>query len=352
LLSASEIHGWKEEGKKLKPKIFVTQPLEESALKKLMQFMQVEVHPNSTKTIAKESLLSGVRGKDYLFCRLGDQIDAEVIRANPKLKLIATMATGAGGIDVATATEFKIPVIGRDVSKQKESYSGIIEETADLMWVLLMAVARRILEGDRLVRSGIFPGPHSMHLLGAGVYGKNIGIVGMGKIGRAISRRARAFGMKIFYYSRRRHPDVEGEFDAIYLPLEGLLQTVDFVCLLPRYSQEVYHLIGERELNLMKATAFLINTSRGPVVDQAALVRALRMKKIAGAALDVFEGEPHPVLPEELIDMPNVVLTPHMGSAVAEKREIMANEIVDEIIAFARGKAPSHIFNEEVLTAP
>jgi glyoxylate reductase len=345
----SEIHDWKEEGKKLKPKIFVTQPLEESALKKLIQCMHVEVHPDATKTIPKESLIQGIQEKDYLFCRLGDQIDAAVINANTKLKLIATMATGSGGIDIVTATKCKIPVIGRDVSKLKEGYSGIGEETADLTWALLMAVARRILEGDRLVRSGIFPGPHSMYLLGSGIYGKCIGIIGMGKIGRAIAKRAHGFDMKIYYYSPRRHPDVEKKFNAAYLPLNNLLQRADFVSLHPRYSTATHHMIGERELSLMKSTAFLINTSRGPVVDQEALVRALQVKRIAGAALDVFEGEPHPDLPKELIAMTNCVLTPHIGSAVAEKREIMVNEIVDEIVAFSRGKAPSHPFNPEVL---
>lgn len=318
-------------------------------MRKLTALMEVDVHPDATKTIGKESLINGVQGKDCLFCRLGDQIDAEVINANKNLKLIATMATGSGGIDIATATKFRIPVIGRDVSKPKEGYSGIGEETADLTWALLMAVARRILEGDRLVRSGIFPGPHSMYLLGSGVYGKSIGIVGMGKIGRAIAKRAHGFDMKIYYYSTRRHPDVEEKFDAVYLPLNELLQTADFVSLHPQYSTATHHLIGERELSMMKSTAFLINTSRGPVVEQEALVRALQTKRIAGAALDVFEGEPHPVLPKELIAMPNCVLTPHMGSAVAEKREIMVNEIVDEIIAFFQGKAPSHPFNPEVL---
>jgi glyoxylate reductase len=335
--------------KTLKVKMFVTQPIEASALKKLTALMEIEVHPDSTKTISKESLLRGIRGKDYLFCRLGDQIDAEVINANKNLKLIATMATGSGGIDVKTATKFKIPVIGRDISNQKEGYSGIVEETADLTWALLMAVARRILEGDRLVRSGVFPGPHSMYLLGSGVYGKSIGIVGMGKIGRAMARRARAFGMNIFYYSRKKHPDIEEAFSAAYLPFEELLQSVDFVCMHPPYSTETHHMIGEQQLRLMRPTAFLINTSRGPVVDQEALVNALRMKRIAGAALDVFEGEPTPVLPKELLAMPNCVLTPHIGSAVAEKREIMVNEIVDEIIAFSQGKTPSHPFNPEVL---
>lgn len=333
----------------MRPTIFVTQPVEASALRKLTALMEVDMHPDAAKTIGKESLIRGIQGKDYLFCRLGDPIDAEVINANTKLKLIATMATGSGGIDIATATTFKIPVIGRGASNQKEVNSGISEETADLTWALLMAVARRILEGDHLARSGIFPGPHSMYLLGSGVYGKGIGIVGMGKIGRAIAKRAHGFDMKIHYYSTRRHPEVEDKFNADYLPLNDLLQTADFVSLHPQYSTATHHLIGERELSMMKSTAFLINTSRGPVVDQDALVRALQMKRIAGAALDVYEGEPYPVLPKELIAMRNCVLTPHLGSAVAEKREIMVNEIVDEIIAFSQGKAPSHPLNPEVL---
>lgn len=332
----------------MKPGIFVTQPLEASALGKLTALMAVDVHPDATRTIDRESLISGVRGKDYLFCRLGDPIDAGVIRANPELKLIATMATGAGGIDIAAATACGIPVIGRDAAKAR-GLSSIGEETADLTWALLMAVARRIVEGDRLARSGVFPGPHSMYLLGAGVHGKRIGIVGMGKIGRAMAKRAQGFDMSICYHSTRRHPDIEETCRAAYLSLEALLRTADFVSLHPPYSKATHHLIGDKELAMMKPTAFLINTSRGPIVDEAALVRALQAKRIAGAALDVFEGEPHPVLPRELTDLPNCVLTPHLGSAVAEKREIMANEIVDEIIAFVRGEKPSNLFNPEVL---
>lgn len=332
----------------MKPKMFVTQPIEAPTLQKLMTLLEVEVHPDATKTITKESLLRGIRGKEYLFCRMGDQIDADVINANPKLKLIATMSGSPAEIDVATATKFGIPVIGRYVD-ERSKVGGVTEETADLMWALLMAVARRIVEGDKLAHSGIFPGPHSMYLLGSQVHGKNIGIVGMGKIGRAVSKRARAFDMKIYYYSTRRHPDIEQEFNAVYLPFEDLLKTADFVCMLPKYSPETYHMIGEKQLNMMKPTAFLINTSRGPVVDLKALVKALIMKKIAGAALDVLEGEPHPLLPQELLDMPNVIMTPHLGSAVAEKRELMSNETADDIIAFIQGNTSVNIFNPEVL---
>ena len=333
----------------MKPKIFVTQPIEESALRKLLVHLEVEVHPDVIQTITKESLLAGVPGKDYLLCRLGDQIDADVIAANPKLQLIATMAGSAAGIDVKAATKFGIPVIGRYVDPKLPG-SGVTNETADLTWALLMAVARRIVEGDKLTRSGVFPGPHSMYMLGSQVHGKHIGIVGMGKIGRAIAKRARGFDMKISYYSTHRHPDIEREFDASYLPFEELLKTADFVCMCPWYTPETaYHMIGEKQLEMMKPTAFLINTSRGPVVDLQALINALVLKKIAGAALDVYEGEPHPVFPQALLDMPKVVMTPHMGSAVAEKRELMSNQIVDEVIGFIQGKRPSLIFNPDVL---
>jgi glyoxylate reductase len=332
----------------VKPKMFVTQPIEESARKKLLLHLEVEIHPDLIQTITKESLLAGVPGKEYLLCRLGDQIDADVISANPKIKLIATMAGSSAGIDVKAATKFGIPVIGRYVDPTLPG-RGVTHETADLTWALLMAVARRIIEGDKLTRTGVFPGPHSMYILGAQVHGKKLGIVGMGKIGRAVAKRARGFEMEISYYSTHRHPDVEQEFNASYLPFEELLKTADFVCMCPWYTPETYHMIGEKQLALMKPTAFLINTSRGPVVDLPVLVNALVMKKIAGAALDVYEGEPHPVFPQALLDMRNVVMTPHMGSAVAEKREFMSNEIVDEVIAFMQGKRPSLIFNPEVL---
>ena len=335
-------------GEQLKRKIFVTQPIEESALKKLQTHMEVDVHQDVIQTITKEALLAGVPGKDYLLCRLGDQIDADIIAANPKLKLIATMASSSAGIDVKAATKFGIPVIGRYVDPKLPG-SGVTNETADLTWALLMAVARRIVEGDRLTRAGVFPGPHSMYILGSQVHGKKLGIVGMGKIGRAIAKRARGFDMQVCYFSTHRHPDVEQEFKAAYLPFEELLRGADFVCMLPPSTPETYHMIGEKQLDMMKPTAFLINTSRGPVVDLQALVNALFLKRIAGAALDVYEGEPHPVFPQVLLDMPNVVMTPHMGSAVAEKREFMSNEIVDQVIGFIQGKRPSLIFNPGVL---
>ena len=333
-----------------KPKIFITQPIEVSSLKRLQQFMDVNMHPDSSRSILKKDLVKGIRGCEYLFCRLGDIVDADVIAQSPRMKLIVTMATAPAQIDLEEATRRKIPVAGRMAPREGTERDSIIEETADMAWAILMAVARGVVEGDRLVRAGVFPGPQSMYLLGSQVHGKTLGIVGLGNIGKAVARRARGFKMGVFYYSRSRHLDVEKELDVRHLPFEELLKESDFISLHPSYTHETHHLISSRELAMMKPTAFLINTSRGPVVDEEALIEALRSKKIAGAALDVFEGEPHPKLPEDVIAMKNVVLTPHLGSAVAEKREIMSNTVVDIFLGFLEGKRPGNLFNPEIYT--
>jgi len=328
-----------------KPMIFITQPLEISVLQRLEEVMDVELNPDASRSITKQELIKGVKNKDYLFCRLGDIVDADVIRAGSGLKLIATMAITPVQIDVKEATRRKIAIT---VPIEGIHVDNIAEATADINWALLMAVARRVIEGDTLVRAGIFPGPQSMHLLGAQINCKTLGIVGMGKIGKAVAKRGYGFGMKILYYSRKRHQDAEDHFGALYVTLENLLNNADFVSIHTEYSPETHHLMGPREFSSMKASAFLINTSRGPIVDQDALIDALRSKKIAGAAIDVFEGEPHPRLPKEFVEMKNIVFTPHLGSAVAEIRELMANAVVDSILQFNEGKRPATIVNPEV----
>ena len=329
-------------------KIFITQPVEDSALKRLQAVMDVQIHPDASKSILKDDLIKGVRAADYLFCRLGDIVDAEVIAANPDLKFIVTMATASANIDIEEATRHKIPVAGRRVPATGFEPDSIIEETADMAWTLLMCVARRVIEGNELVREGIFPGGQSPYLLGSKVCEKTLGIVGLGKVGKAMARRATGFNMKILYTDIQRYPETENELGVAYTSFEGLLKESDFITLHPLYTPETHHLISAKELSLMKKTAFLINTSRGPVVDQEALIEAVRKKEIAGAALDVFEGEPHPTLPEDFIAMKNVVLTPHFGSAVVEKREIMSNTVVDMILEFINGKRPDTIFNPEI----
>lgn len=325
--------------------VFITQPLETSALDRLRQVMDVEINPDASRSIVKEALIRGVDKKDHLFCRLGDIVDADVIQAGRQLKLIATMALTPGQIDVQAATRRKIAIA---VPVQGALVDAIAEATADINWALMMAVARRVVEGDKLVRAGIFPGPQSMHLLGAPVNGRTLGIIGMGKIGKAVARRGAGFGMKILYYSRKRHPDAEDHFGALYVTLENLLDTADFVSVHTEYSPETHHLMGAREFARMKSSAFLINTSRGPIVHQDALLDALKSKKIAGAAIDVYEDEPHPHLKKAFVEMQNVVFTPHLGSAVPELRDKMANTVVDSILEFNAGKRPATIVNPEV----
>jgi glyoxylate reductase len=331
-----------------KPNMFITQPVESSALKRLQEVMDVRVHPDASESIRKDDLIKGVSNSDYLFCRLGDIVDADVISANPNLKLIVTMATSSAQIDLKEATRRRIPVAGRQVPTSGFEPDSIIEETADLAWALLMTVARKVIAGNELVRAGIFPGPQSPYILGSKVNEKALGIVGMGKVGKAMARRARGFNMKILYYDMNRYPETENELGVTYTSFEDLLKEADFVTLHPLYTPETHHLMGKRELTLMKPEAFLINTSRGPVVDQAALIDAVRAKQIAGVALDVYEGEPHPELPEDFIKMENVVLTPHLGSAVREKREIMSNAVVDIFLDFLAGKKPKTLFNPEI----
>jgi glyoxylate reductase len=328
----------------LKPRIFISQPIAEAAGERLRKIMDVKMNPDSIRLIPKRKLIEEVAKHDYLFCLLGDIVDAEVIRANPDLKMIASMAIIPAEIDVQEATRRKIPVTVIPPC--------VGEETADLTWALLLAAARRILEGDRLMRNGVFPGPQSNYLLGSQVHGKTLGIIGMGGIGKGVARRAAGFNMEILYYSRKPHPEIEEEIKCRYVSFEELLRKSDFVSLHPLYTPETRHLIGEKEFSLMKPTAILVNTSRGPVVSQAALIQALEKKKIAGAALDVFEGEPHPNLPPELTAMKNVVLTPHWGSAVSERREAMANVVVDNILALLEGRRPPNLYNPEIYGSP
>ncbi len=328
----------------MRPRIFITQPVAPSAIERLRAVADVELNPDSVHIVTKDELLDAVRRHDILFCLLHDKVDRDVIAANPKLRAVASMKITPSDIDVEAATARRIPVT---------VISPIVTEaTADINFALLLAVARRLVEGDRLVRAGIFPGAQSSHLLGAGVFGKVIGLIGGGgRIGRAVAKRAHGFSMRTLYWTPRRKPESEErEAGLVYVPLDQLLAESDFVSVHAPFTAETRHLVGERELRLMKPTAFLINTSRGPIVDEAALIRALAERRIAGAGLDVFEHEPH--VDPALLTMPNVVLTPHLGSAVAELRESMANVVVDNILAVLDGRQPPNCWNSEIYAAP
>lgn len=320
-------------------KIFATQPIPEKALNRLREVGSVEVNPDSAHILAKTDLIAALKRNDYLFCLLHDTVDAEVINLSPNLKMIASMAIVPAGIDVVAATARRIPVTMIP--------NMVTETTADLHWALLLAVTRRVVEGERGLRSGIFPGSQSLHFLGGEVHGKTMGIVGLGAIGEAVARRARGFGMRILYTKRQRLDEArERALGVEYRSLDDVLRESDFVSVNAALSPETVHLIGERELRLMRRSAYLVNTSRGPVVDEKALVRALEEKRIAGAALDVYEHEP--LVEPGLINLNNVVLTPHLGSAARDTREKMALTVVENIVAVSEGRRPPNIFNPEI----
>jgi glyoxylate reductase len=324
----------------VRPRIFVTQPIAESALRRLRDVADVEVNADSSQVLPKDRLIEGVKRCDILLSLLHDVVDADVLKANPNLKAVSSMNITQDRIDLATATSLGIPITNIPAI--------VTDATADIGFGLLLSVARNIALGDKLFRQGIYPGSQSNHLAGAAVTGKTLGLVGFGRIGQALARRGRGFDMKIIYADPRRlPPEEEAKFDAGYRSLEELLREADFVSLHPQLSPATRHLMSDAQFALMKATAYIINTSRGPVVDEAALVRALKAKKIAGAGLDVYEHEPQ--VSPELTAMTNVVLTPHLGSAVLELREGMANVVADNCIALIEGKPPVSCLNPEVL---
>ena len=323
-----------------KLRVFVSQPIAPSALARLKAITDVKINADSSKIIAKPKLIAGLRKADVLISLLHDKVDRAVLAANPKLRAVCSMAITPDNIDLKEATKRGIPVTVVPAI--------VTEATADIHFGLLLAVARRIVEGDRLARAGKFPGSQSNHLVGRLVHGKTIGLIGAGRIGQATGRRARGFGMRILYWGPRRKPEAEAELNAEYVPLETLLAEADFISLHPQMRPETRHMISDKQFALMKPTAFIVNTSRGPVIDEVALVRALKRGKIAGAGLDVFEHEPK--ISPALRKMKNVVITPHLGSAVMEVREKMANIVVDNIEALIDGRVPPNCVNPEVLS--
>jgi glyoxylate reductase len=323
-----------------KPRVFVSQPIAPSALERLRGIAAVTMNKDSSKIIAKSKMIAGVKKCDILFALLHDRIDRAVLAANPKLRMLASMSITPDNIDVKEATKRGIPVTVVPPI--------VTEATADIHFGLLIAVARRMGEGARMVRAGKFPGSQSNHLAGSFVHGKTIGLIGGGgRIGMATARRALGFGMRLLYWSPRPKPEAEKELGMQRVTLDQLLAESDFISLHPPLNAETRHMISDREFNLMKPTAFIVNTARGAIIDEKALMRALRKKKIAGAGLDVFEHEPN--LPPGLREMTNVVLTPHLGSSVMEVRDLMANIVVDNIQALLDGIVPPNCINPEVL---
>jgi glyoxylate reductase len=323
----------------VKPRVFVSQPIAASALERLRAIANVKINNDSSKIIAKSKLIAAVKRCDFLFSLLHDRIDRAVLAANPKLRAVCSMSITPDNIDVAEATKRGIPVTVVPPI--------VAEATADIHFGLMLAVARHMMEGDKMVRAGKFPGSQSNHLAGVAVYGKTLGLIGAGRIGQATARRARGFGMKIIYWGPRRKYEAEQELGIEHVTLDRLLAESDFVSVHAALNAETRHMISDKQFALMKPTAFIVNTARGPIIDEKALMRSLKAKKIAGAGLDVFEYEPK--LPPALRAMKNVVLTPHLGSAVMAVREQMASIVVDNIQALIDGRTPPNCVNPQVL---
>jgi glyoxylate reductase len=325
-----------------KPLVVVTRNLPEASLRILKPHFRVDYHGRSS-LLPRRDLLRRVRTADGLLCLLTESIDVELFNAAPRLRIVATLSAGLNHIDLAEATRRGVLVTHTP---------GVLTETcADFTWALLLAAARRLIEADRFLRRGKFQGWDPLMLLGTDIHGKTLGIIGFGRIGQAVARRAGGFGMKVLYANRRPVlPEVAGRLHAERVAVDELLQRSDFVSIHAALTTATRRLIGGRRLGLMKPSAFLVNTARGPIVDERALVRALRRGALRGAALDVFEDEPR--LAAGLMNLPNVVLTPHISSASQETRQAMGNLAAESLVeCLVRGRLPRNTANPDALAS-
>jgi len=321
-----------------KPRIYITRPLPEPAMRILEGAVEYRMWDREDEPVARESLLREVVDVDGVICLITEKMDAEVIDRMRRSTGIAQVAVGIDNIDVAAATRRGIFVTNTP---------GVLTETtADMGWAILMATARRVVEGDKFTRSGRWKTWELMGFTGQDVHGATLGIIGLGRIGAAIARRARGFAMTILYNNRRPADALGAEVGARYVSLDDLLRQSDFVMVSCALTAETRHLIAERELGLMKPTAVLVNIARGPIVDQRALYRALVDRKIWAAGLDVFEVEPVP-MDEPLLKLDNVVVPPHLGSASTATRIKMATMAAENCLAGVSGRVPPNVVNPE-----
>lgn len=324
-----------------RPRVFVTRHLPGRAIDVLRESADVEVWPEELPPPAK-TLQRQVRDCDAILSLLTDKIDAELLDAAPDLLVVSNMATGFDNVDVPAATKRNVLVTRTP---------GVLSETtADFTFALMLAAARRLVEGDRYAHDGSWKtwGPET--LLGVDVYGATIGIVGMGGIGTEVAKRARGFGMRILYTSRSRKPDIEADLDAQFCSLDYLLRESDFVTLHAPLTDDTRRIINGQTIRAMKPTAILINTGRGPLVDQVALYEALKDGVIAAAALDVTDPEPM-TADDPLLTLPNVIVTPHIASASVATRSRMAMLAAENLLAALRGEVPEHAVNPEIADA-
>jgi glyoxylate reductase len=321
-----------------KPRIYITRPLPEPAMRMLEGAVEYRMWDREDEPVPRESLLREVVDVDGVICLITEKMDAEVIDRMRRSTVIAQVAVGIDNIDVAAATRRGVFVTNTP---------GVLTETtADMGWAILMATARRVVEGDKFTRSGRWKTWELMGFTGQDVHGATLGIIGLGRIGAAIARRAKGFAMTILYNNRRPAEALGAEVGARYVSLDDLLRQSDFVMVSCALTAETRHFIGERELGLMKPTAALVNIARGPIVDQRALYRALVDRKIWAAGLDVFEVEPVP-MDEPLLKLDNVVVPPHLGSASTATRIKMATMAAENCLAGVTGRVPPNVVNPE-----
>lgn len=322
-----------------KPRILVTRPLAlfTQARQVLNAHFEVDYYPGR---IPRDELLKRIASGDGLVCLLTEKVDEELLSAAPRLRIASTISVGYDNIDVPACTRHKVLATNTP---------GVLDDTtADFAWTLLMAIARRLLEGDAWMRSGTWPGWDLDQLCGGDIWGKTLGVLGFGRIGRGVARRSQGFRMRVLYNDAVRAPaEVEKELNAQFVDRDRLFRESDFISVHVPLMAETHHLISRDNLNKMKPTAYLVNTSRGPVVDEAALAEALENKKIAGAALDVFENEPK--CNPALLKRTDAILTPHIASASVETRTKMAVMAVENVLAFFAGRRPPNALNPEVL---
>ena len=324
-----------------KPRVYITRPLPQPAMRILEGAVEYRLWDREDEPVPRENLLREVVDVDGVICLITEKMDAEVVDRMRRSAVIAQVAVGYDNIDVAAATRRGIFVTNTP---------GVLTETtADMGWAILMATARRVVEGDKFTRSGRWKTWELMGFTGQDVHGATLGIIGLGRIGAAIARRARGFAMTILYHNRRRADALEAEVGARYVSLDDLLRQSDFVMVSCALTADTRHLIGERELGLMKPTAVLVNIARGPIVDQRALYRALVDRKIWAAGLDVFEVEPVP-MDEALLKLDNAVIPPHLGSASTATRIKMATMAAENCLAGVSGRVPPNVVNPEALS--
>ncbi len=322
-------------------KVYVTRRVHEEGLRRLRESCDVEVWEGE-EPVPREVLVARVRDAEGLYCLLTERVDEELLAHAPRLRVVSVMAVGVDNVDLDACTRRGIPV--------GHTPSVLTETTADLTWALLLAAARRLAEAQQAICQGRWITWEPLGFLGQDVHGKTLGIVGLGRIGSAVARRASGFGMRLLYYNRRPRPELEAALGARYVDLLTLLRESDFVSLHAPLTPETRHLIGEAELRAMKPTAVLVNTARGGLVDHQALHRALKEGWIWAAALDVTEPEPLP--PDHpLLTLPNCLITPHIGSASHATRAKMAVMAAENLLAGLRGERLPHCANPQVYEA-